>query len=63
MKQSHLLVPTLRETPSEADVRSHQLLVRAGYIRQIATGVYAYLPLAQRVMKKITAIIKDELDA
>lgn len=51
MKQSHLLVPTLRETPSEADVRSHQLLVRAGYIRQIATGVYAYLPLAQRVMK------------
>lgn len=62
MKQSHLLVPTLRETPSEADVRSHQLLVRAGYIRQIATGVYAYLPLAQRVMKKITAIIKDELD-
>lgn len=61
MKQSHLFVPTLRETPSEAGVRSHQLLVRAGYIRQIATGVYAYLPLAQRVIKKVTSVINEEL--
>lgn len=60
MKQSKLLIPTLRETPSEADIRSHQLLVRAGFIRQVSSGVYMYLPLAHRVIEKIKKIIHEE---
>lgn len=62
MKQSKLLIPTLREVPSEAETQSHQLLVRAGYIRQIANGVYAYLPLAYRVINKITQIVQQKLE-
>ena len=52
MKQSKLFIPTLREIPSDAETLSHQLLVRAGYIRQVAAGIYMYLPLAQRVLEK-----------
>lgn len=61
MKQSKLLIPTLRETPSDAETLSHQLLVRAGYIRQVASGIYVYLPLAQRVLEKIKQVIREEL--
>ncbi|WP_430609562.1 proline--tRNA ligase [Enterococcus sp. DIV0876] len=61
MKQSKLLIPTLRETPSDAETLSHQLLVRAGYIRQAASGIYIYLPLAQRVLEKIKTVIREEL--
>ena len=57
MKQSQLFIPTLRETPSDADVASHQLMLRAGFIRQISAGVYTYLPLAWRVIQKIENII------
>ena len=56
MKQSKLFIPTLREIPSDAETLSHQLLVRAGYIRQVAAGIYMYLPLAQRVLEKIKKI-------
>lgn len=63
MKQSQLFIPTLRENPSDAEALSHQLMLRAGYIRQISSGVYAYLPLAYRVIKKIENIIREELDA
>ncbi|WP_313538674.1 proline--tRNA ligase [Enterococcus sp.] len=63
MKQSKLLIPTLRETPSDAETLSHQLLVRAGYIRQAASGIYVYLPLAQRVLEKIKTVIREELAA
>ncbi|EXJ24135.1 Prolyl-tRNA synthetase, bacterial type [Alkalibacterium sp. AK22] len=63
MKQSKLFAPTLRDTPSDAEVISHQLLLRAGYIRQISAGIYSYLPLANRVMEKIKTIIREELDA
>ncbi|HLR92860.1 MAG TPA: proline--tRNA ligase [Atopostipes sp.] len=63
MKQSQIFIPTLRETPSDADVPSHQLMLRAGYIRQISAGVYTYMPLAWRVIKKIENIIREELDA
>lgn len=63
MKQSQLFIPTLRETPSDADVASHQLMLRAGYIRQISAGVYTYLPLAWRVIQKIENIIREELNA
>ena len=62
MKASILFAPTLREVPAEADVVSHQLMMRAGMIRKTASGVYTYLPLAWRVMKKIMDIIRDEMD-
>lgn len=62
MKASDLFFPTLREVPSEAEVLSHQLLLRAGYIRKASGGVYSYLPLAQRVLKKIMNIVREEMD-
>ncbi|MFZ5642399.1 MAG: proline--tRNA ligase [Bacillota bacterium] len=62
MKVSEMLIPTLRETPAEAEVVSHQLMVRAGYIRKAAAGVYTFLPLAWRVVKKIEAIVREEMD-
>ncbi|MGY3777415.1 proline--tRNA ligase [Isobaculum melis] len=61
MRQSKVLVPTLREVPSDAEVRSHQLLLRAGYIRQTSSGVYTYLPLAVVVLEKIKQIVREEL--
>jgi len=57
MLWSKLFIPTLRETPAEAEVASHKLLLRAGYIRQLAAGIYSYLFLAQRSLLKITAIV------
>lgn len=62
MKVSEMLVPTLREIPAEAEVISHQLLLKAGFIRKAAAGVYNLLPLAWRVVKKIEQIIRDEMD-
>lgn len=62
MKVSEMLLPTLRETPAEAEIVSHQLMVRAGYIRKAAAGVYTFLPLAWRVVKKIEAIVREEMD-
>jgi len=52
MKQSKMLIPTLREMPSDAQVISHALMLRAGYVRQVSAGVYSYLPLANRVIEK-----------
>ena len=63
MKQSRSFIPTMREVPSDAEILSHQLLLRAGYIRQNTSGVYSYLPLGNRVLKKIEAIIREEMDA
>jgi prolyl-tRNA synthetase len=62
MRLTEMLVPTLRETPAEAEVVSHKLLLRAGFIRRTATGIYTYLPLGMRVMKKIMNIIREEMD-
>ncbi len=62
MLVSQLLMPTLRETPAEAEVISHRLMVRAGYIRKAAAGVYTFMPLAWRVIKKIEAIVREEMD-
>ena len=62
MRMSRLLAPTLREDPAEAEVISHKLLTRAGYIRKLASGIYNYLPLMQRVIQKVEAIVRDELD-
>lgn len=59
---SRMYAPTLRETPAEAEVISHKLLLRAGFIRKSSSGVYSYLPLAQRVLQKIMKIIREEMD-
>jgi prolyl-tRNA synthetase len=63
MRWSQAFIPTLREDPAEAEVPSHRLLLRAGYIRQVAAGVYAHLFLAQRSLLKIMGIIRQEMDA
>ena len=63
MRLSKLFGNTLREVPAEAQMISHQLLLRAGMIRQVATGIYAYLPLGWRVLHKIGAILREEMDA
>ncbi|MFN0168276.1 MAG: proline--tRNA ligase [Bryobacteraceae bacterium] len=63
MRWSKLFIPTLREIPAEAEVISHQLLLRAGYIRQLSAGIYNYLFLAQRSLNKITAIVRQEMDS
>lgn len=62
MKQSRLFAPTLRDVPSDAEAVSHQLMLRSGYIRQVASGVYAYLPLARRVLTKIETVIREEMN-
>jgi prolyl-tRNA synthetase len=62
MKYSNLLIPTMRETPSDATAASHQLMLRAGYVRQLATGLYIYLPLGWRVIRNINQILKEEMD-
>jgi prolyl-tRNA synthetase len=59
---SQLFIPTLREAPSDAEVASHRLLLRAGYIRQLGAGLYSYLFLGNRTINKITAIIREEMD-
>ncbi len=63
MQWSKLFIPTLRENPAEAEVVSHQLLLRGGYIRQLAAGIYNYLFPAQRSLLKITRIVREEMDA
>ncbi|MFO7321211.1 MAG: proline--tRNA ligase [Chloroflexota bacterium] len=63
MRLSQLFSQTLRQAPADADVRSHQFLLRAGFIRQIAAGVFAYLPLAKRSLAKIEDIVRQEMDA
>ncbi|WP_349533125.1 proline--tRNA ligase [Leuconostoc citreum] len=62
MKQSKLLMPTLREVPADAEVKSHQLLLKAGFIRPVSAGTFSYLPMAKRVLNKIEQIIREEMD-
>jgi len=59
---SQLFIPTLREAPGDAEVASHKYLLRAGYVRQLAAGIYSYLFLGQRSLNKIIAIVRDEMD-
>ncbi len=61
MRQSRLLIPTLKETPADAEVASHRLMLRAGLIRQVASGLYTWLPLGLRVIRNIERIVRDEL--
>ena len=62
MRVSRLSLVTLRNVPADAEIPSHQLLVRGGYIRRVGPGLYAYLPLMWRVLRKISTIVRDELD-
>ena len=59
---SQLFIPTLREAPADAEVASHKFLVRAGYVRQLAAGIYSYLFLGQRTILKITDVVREEMD-
>lgn len=62
MQQSKILIPTKKEAPSDAEALSHQMMIRAGYIYQVSAGVWSYLPLAYRVIRKVENIIREEMD-
>lgn len=62
MRQSLTLIPTLREVPADAEAKSHQLLLRAGFIRQNTSGVYSYMPLAYKVIQNIQQIVREEME-
>lgn len=62
MRMSKLLMPTLREVPAEAEIMSHKLMLRAGFIRKLAAGIYSYLPLGLRSLKKVEQIVREEMD-
>ena len=62
MRSSELLIATLKETPADAEVISHQLMLRAGLIRKLASGLYTWLPMGLRVLRKIEAIVRDEMN-
>lgn len=62
MRQSLTFIPTLREVPADAEAKSHQLLVRAGFIRQNTSGIYHYLPLAHKVIQHIQSIVRKEME-
>ena len=62
MRYSQLLLPTTKEVPAEAEVISHQLLLRGGFIRKLAAGIYTFLPLGLRVLRKVEAIVREEMD-
>jgi len=63
MRWSRTFIPTLRDDPADAEFPSHKLLIRAGFVRQLAAGIYSYLPLGQRTLLKVTNIIRSEMDA
>ncbi|HSU05100.1 MAG TPA: proline--tRNA ligase, partial [Acetobacteraceae bacterium] len=63
MRLSHSLIPTLKETPAEAQIVSHRLMLRAGLVRQTSAGIYAWLPLGLRALKNIERIVRQEQDA
>lgn len=62
MRLSRLFAPTLKDAPKEAELPSHQLLLRAGYIRQLAAGIYDFLPLGRRTLRRVEAIVREEMD-
>ncbi len=62
MRWSQYLIPTLKETPQEAQIKSHRLMLRAGLVRKLASGTYSYLPLGLRALQKATAIVREEMN-
>ncbi|MDQ0898387.1 prolyl-tRNA synthetase [Paenibacillus sp. V4I7] len=63
MRQQRLLNPTLRDVPGEAEAASHRLMLRAGLIRQLSSGIYSYLPLGLKALQNIQQIVREEMDA
>jgi prolyl-tRNA synthetase len=63
MRWSRSFLPTLRDDPADAEATSHKLMVRAGLIRQLGAGIYSWLPLGKRVMRKVEAVIRDEMES
>ena len=63
MRVSRLMLVTLRDVPADAEIASHQLLLRGGFIRRVGSGIYAYLPLMWRVLQRINAIVREEMNA
>ena len=62
MKSSDLLIPTVKEAPNDAKIISHQLMIRAGLISKLASGLYSYLPIGLRVVQKVEKIIREEMN-
>ena len=62
LRMSTLFLRTLREDPADAEVPSHRLLVRAGYVRRVAPGIYTWLPLGLKVLDRVAAIVREEMD-
>ncbi|GIT23188.1 MAG: hypothetical protein CM1200mP40_28700 [Gammaproteobacteria bacterium] len=62
MRTSQYLLATVKETPADAEIVSHQLMVRAGLIRKLASGLYSWLPLGFKVLNKVTQIVREEMD-
>ena len=62
MRVSKALIPTVKETPQEAEIPSHKLMLRAGLMRKVASGFYEYLPLGQKVILKVMAVIREEME-
>ena len=62
MRMSRLLLKTLRDAPADAEAISHKLLVRAGYIRRHASGIYTWLPLGWRLLQKVEGVVREEMD-
>ena len=62
MRASRFLLATLKETPADAEIVSHQLMLRAGMIRLLASGMYSWLPMGMRVLRKVEAIVREEMD-
>ena len=62
-RASQLFLPTLRDAPADAEATSHKLLVRGGYIRQVSTGIWTFLPLGWKVHQKVVQIVREEIDA
>ena len=63
MRMKHALIPTLRDVPAEAQIPSHRLLLKAGYLQKVAAGMYTYLPLGKRVLAKVEKVVREEMDA
>ncbi|MDQ1689567.1 MAG: prolyl-tRNA synthetase, partial [Frankiaceae bacterium] len=62
-RMSTLFLRTLREDPADAELPSHKLLVRAGYVRRVAPGIYTWLPLGKRILEKVSQVVREEMDA
>src|SRR5437867_9542037 len=62
MRWTKTLIPTLKETPAEAEILSHKLMLRAGLLRKLASGVYTFLPLGLRALRKVEQIVREEMD-